>query len=497
MKPSKIIFLFLLIFSSNLVAAASYHYDFNNRCQEAYKALSELRIEEGMNILEGERKSDPYNLIPVFLENYDDFLTILLTNDEQQYNLRKKNLDIRLSLLNKGPKNSPWYRYCKSSVNFQWAVLHIYFNSYLGAASEFRNSFLLLKENQKLFPNFKYNLILSGLEEAIVGTVPDSYQWISKLLGMQGSVKGGTAKLVRFLNDDTEQTETLQNDAVFYYCYVKFFLLSDRKEVWSYLNRHYPDVSNNLLLTFLISNLAVNDNKAALALQLMNDRNKGKNYLPVPMFDYQSGLAALRLMDARTPVYLKRFLQTNKGKVFVKSALQKLSYYYLVLGDTLMAQQYRKAILNQGNTLTDADKQAQRYATNNLPLPNKNLIAAELLCDGGNYKKALQSLTPLKPSELEDKEEQTAYFYRYGRIYQLMGNTKACLPFYKEAISIGQNLPGQFAARSALEIGHIYEDIGNKPMAIAFYRKCLNMDYKDFKANLDQKAKAGLNRLGA
>lgn len=497
MKLHHILLFLFLTFSINSVAAASYHYDFNNRCSQAYSALTELRIDDGMRILEEERKKDPYNLIPVFLENYDDFLSILLTGDEQQYNQREKNLDTRLNLLNKGPKNDPWYRYCKSSVYFQWAVLRIYFNSYFGAASEFRNSFLLLKENQKLFPNFKYNLILAGLEEALVGTVPDNYQWISKLLGMTGSVTGGAAKLVRFLNDDSEKTEMLQNDAVFYYCYIKFFLLSDRKEVWGYLNRHYPDISNNLLLTFLKSNLAINDNKAAWALQIINSRNKGKDYLPVPMFDFQSGMAALRLMDGRTPLYLKRFLQTSKGKIFIKGALQKLSYYYWINGDTALAQQYRNAILSQGNTLTDADKQAQRFAESKEPLPNKHLLAAELYCDGGNYKMALESLALLKPSALANKEERAAYFYRYGRIYQLMGNTNACIPFFKEAISIGQTLPGQFAARSALEMGHIYEDSGNKPMAISFYKKCLNMDYKDFKANLDQKAKAGINRLGA
>lgn len=476
--------------------ATNYHYDFTAGCKQAYEALTELRMQEGIQLLNEEKAKDPYNLIPVFLENYDDFLTILLTGDEQQYETRKKNLDARMDLLNKGPKNDPWFRYCKSSVYFQWAVLRIYFSSYISAASEFRSSFLLLKENQKRFPDFKYNLILAGLEEAMVGTIPDNYQWIGKLLGMRGSVRGGTAKLVRFLNDKQREKGILKNDAVFYYCYIKFFLLSDRDDVWNYLNRHYKNVSNNHLLTFLKANLALNDNQSAKALTILKARNKSQNYLSVPLFKYELGQAALRLMDDSAPVYLKQFLQENKGKIFVKSALQKLSLFYLVKGDTVLAAKYRKEILQKGNTLTDADKQAQRFAVNGKPLPNKHLIAAELFCDGGNYEKALQALATLKPSELADDDERAAYFYRYGRTYQLMGNTKACLPFYKEAIKIGKNLAGQFAARSALEMGIIYEEQGNKKQAISFYRQCLNMKNKDFKSNLDQKAKAGLNRLG-
>ena len=473
----------------------AYHYDFNPRCTQAYEALMALKIKEGERLLAAEKKANPDNLIPYFLDNYDDFLCILLQGDEQLYSRRKAQLDARLDLLNKGPKNSPWYRYCKSSVDFQWAVLHIYFNSYFSATTQFRNSFLLLKQNQKLYPDFKYNNILAGLEEALVGTIPDNYQWISRLLGMKGSVRGGTAKLVRFLNNSAGDDDILKNDAVFYYCYVKFFLLSDKEEVWTYLNRHYPDVRDNHLLTFLKANLAINDNQAVLALKILTKRNMSGDYLSVPLFDYQAGIAALRLMDSQTPVYLKRFLENNKGKLFVKSACQKLSYYYLVSGNTKLAQYYKEAILNQGNTFTDADKKAQRYAeSENLP-QNKDLIAAGLYCDGGNYTAALDILKSLHPSAMADDDERTSYFYRYGRVYQLLGNNKGCIPFYKEAINMGKDLPGQFAARSALELGHIYENLKNNGKAVYYYQLCLDMKNKDFKANLDQKAKAGLNRL--
>ncbi|HET8574378.1 MAG TPA: hypothetical protein VFL76_10980 [Edaphocola sp.] len=493
----KIFGLLLIMTGQATYGFAAYYYDFNQRCTQAYEALTALKIQEGEHLLAAEKKANPGNLIPYFLDNYDDFLTILLTGDEQQYDRRKAQLEVRLSLLDKGPGNSPWYRYCKSSVDFQWAVLHIYFNSYLSAAAQFRNSFLLLKQNQKLFPAFKYNYILAGLEEAMVGTIPGNYQWIGRLFGMKGSVRGGTAKLVRFLNDTSGDDQILKNDAVFYYCYIKFFLLSDKQEVWSYLNRHYPYVQGNHLLTFLKANLAINDNQAALALKILNQRQRSPSYLAVPLFDYQAGIAALRLMDSQAPVYLKNFLENNKGKLFIKSACQKLSYYYLISGNEDMARHYRAAILGQGSTFTDADKKAQRYAESEVPLSrlNKNLIAAGLYCDGGNYSAAINILKALKPSSLANDDERTAYFYRYGRVYQLLGNTKGCIPFYKEAIAIGKDLPGQFAARSALELGHINEILNSNNKATYYYQLCLGMKNKDFKANLDQKAKAGLNRL--
>ena len=63
------------------------------------------------------------------------------------------------------------------------------------AATTFRKSYLLLKENKKLFPDFDYNDIFLGVEEAVVGTVPDDYRWIATVFGMKGDVKRGVAKV--------------------------------------------------------------------------------------------------------------------------------------------------------------------------------------------------------------------------------------------------------------------------------------------------------------
>ena len=66
--------LLALILQVNSADAQSYEYDFNSDCMEAYTRIFELRFNEARTILEVEKKEDPYNLIPVFLENYMDFL---------------------------------------------------------------------------------------------------------------------------------------------------------------------------------------------------------------------------------------------------------------------------------------------------------------------------------------------------------------------------------------------------------------------------------------
>lgn len=483
----------LFLLCSPFFSLAQYYYDFNERCVQAYEAFTALRMEEGRQLIAAEQAAHPRNLIPVFIANYEDFLTLMFNGDAGDYRRMKPDMDHRLDLLSGGDVSAPWYRFCKSSVYFQQAAVHIRFNEYLNAGIAFRKSFLLLKENQKKFPDFSYNQILLGLEEALVGTIPENYKWISNMLGMRGNLRGGVARLAAFLNGGS-QNPYLRTDAVFYYCYLKFFLLSDREQTWQFLDKNGMDPGNNLLFAFLKANLALNDNKAGLAEQVLLHRNESNDYLDAPLFDYQLGIAFLLKMDDRAPLYFKRFLNRYKGRFFVKDAYQKLSLYYLAKGDAALAVSYKNKIGKAGTAQIDADKQAQRYALSTT-FPNAALVRARMNCEGGYYTLALKTLDPLRPSQL-GTADQMEYFYRYGRVYNLKGNKKGAIPFYEKAIAIGKDRPEQFAARSALELGEIYEDQGLASKAIAAYQRCLNMRNEDFRSSIEQKAKAGILRLG-
>src|SRR5690606_35875735 len=97
----------------------------------------------------------------------------------------------------------------------------------VSAATNMRKSYLLLKENAQQHPNFIYNNIIYGLEEAVLGTFPDKYKWISSVLGMSGSVISGTNKIVKFLNTRDGSAKHMRTEAIFYYTYIRFNLLSD------------------------------------------------------------------------------------------------------------------------------------------------------------------------------------------------------------------------------------------------------------------------------
>ena len=87
------------------------------------------------------------------------------------------------------------------------------------------------------------------------------------------------------------------------------------------------------------------------------------------------------------------------------------------------------------------------------------------------------------------------YFYRKGRIYDEMQNISLAKEKYQKTIDLGRNANYFFAAKSALQLGLIHEKNGNNTKAIYFFNECMAMENHEYEQSLEQKAKAGLNRI--
>ena len=173
------------------------HYDFNTTCRQAYQAIIELRLDEGSRLLREEKKRDGNNLIPFFLDNYIDFFQLFFNEDAAQYAAWKSRRDSRLELMSEGPASSPFNLFTRSVIHFQWAAIQIKFGDDWNAAWDFRRSFLQSRECLTDFPAFLPATMLSGAMEVVAGTIPDGYKWLSSLLGIRGTVSGGSGRCRR------------------------------------------------------------------------------------------------------------------------------------------------------------------------------------------------------------------------------------------------------------------------------------------------------------
>lgn len=484
--------LFIILFVSKSSTAQKV-FDFNTRCRQAYHEIVQLKLVTGQQLLNAEKAQHPDNLVPFLLENYIDFFTLFFNEDQAEYKKRLPNRDKRLELMNQGPQNSPFQLFSRAVIHFQWAAVRVKFGHNWDAGWEFRRSFLQIKENAQSFPGFTPNQLYRGAMQVAAGTIPDGYKWLSNLLGISGSIKKGMATLNDFLKRDDEWSQLFREEAIFYYCYLKFYIENDKAGVFSFIEQQGLDVVNHHLFAYLAANLHLNNQQAQQAEQIIGNRNTGGAYLSLPVWDMEMGYAKLHRLDPEAGVYFERFLSGFKGRFYVKDVLQKLSWHYYLQGNQAKADECRQLIKSKGSTDTEADKQALKEAGTG-KWPNKLLLQARLLNDGGYHRQALALLHGKTVQYFSLPEEKLEFAYRAGRLYDDVGVDSQAIAYYKLAIDLGAQRKEYFAARAALQTGFIYEQWGDKAAAMQWFQRCLGMKDHDFKNSLDSRAKAGIAR---
>jgi tetratricopeptide (TPR) repeat protein len=496
--PASLCFTGLLLLAACLPpspAFAQYHYDFNPACRQAYAEIIRLKLASGRAILDAQKKADPQNLIPYFLDNYIDFFTLFFNEDPAEYQRRKPAEEKRLNLMKQGDARSPFALFTRSVIYFQWAAVDIKFGNRWEAAWSFRRSFLCGRENLEKFAGFPPSRMLQGAMQVAAGTIPPGYQWLGNLLGIRGSIASGMQELEAVLNSSDSLALSFHNEAAFYFLYLKFHIQNQPREVFRYIREQQLDTRDNHLFAYLAANLARNDQQAAFTEQVIRQMNPGPEYLDMPVWDLEMGYAKANHLDPEAAHYLERFLSRFKGQFYVKEVLQKLSWIYYLQGEKDKAANARARLLRQGNAETEADKQALKDAQSGR-WPNPLLLKARLLDDGGYFHEALQLLDGRSSSSFSNAADRLEFAYRLGRLYDALGRKEEAISAYLTTIKLGEHRREHYAARAALQTGYIYEARGDRQTALAYFRKVLELKGHDYKNALDQKAKAAIERCG-
>ncbi len=494
-----LIIFILLLFVQHAIAAAG-SYDYNDNCRQAYQQFMSLHTQEGRHFILEEKKVNPRNLMAEYIADYDDCIQLLMNCDQAEYDRSRSNFEDRLKALETGDKTSPWYRFCIAGLYIHRAIINVRFGEQYKAALNFRKSFSLLEENTRLFPQFEYNRVFLGLEQAVVGSLPGSYKWLASVLGMSGSVRKGTDQLTTFVNTHTN-LQPIYAESVLYYVFARFYLLSEQKETWEFLNGPRFSTNNDLLNTFAKVNIALDYRQANAASEILSAAAANPEYNKYPIFDYQIGAAMLTRLDSGCTFYFGRYLEKNKSDIYIKDTWQKMAFAWYTNNNMPKANYCIAQARTKGTARLDADKQAGRFAETEVwPLPK--LLQARLLIDGGYSDRALFVLQSVDSSSLKRTAEKAEYYYRLGRAYQSKADNNEGKQFFVQAINnytstinAGKESHDQFAARAALQMGKMYEYIGMSAEAMMKYKECLAMPSHDFQNSIDQQAKAGINRV--
>ena len=485
----------LLFFWWGVPAKAEEYFSYNSSIKQAYQKAVALRLDEAAAILTKLKAQAPQNLAVYHIENYLDFFRLYISEDVEEYNRLKKHLDIRLDKIKAGDPKSPYYLYAQGDIFLQWSLVKLKFGDFLGAFSNAGKAFRLLKKNQEKFPQFMPNYKDLWLLHALVGTIPDNYQWGVKLLGgMQGSIAQGKAELEKVMRYSRQNEFMFADETVVYYAFMVLHLENDAEEAWKILQNQNLDVAKNPLHCFLKSSVALRSGHNNEAIEMLSQYHKTAGALDFPALEFQLGLAKLRRLDSDAAPHFLNFLNRFRGRNNIKEAYQKLAWSELIKGNTAGYKRYLQLCTQRGVADFGSDKNAQEEAQNNTT-PEPTLVKARLLFDGAYYQKALDLLKEKENYRWPTQASQLEYTYRLGRVLHGMERWDEALGLYRQTITNGRESAYYYACNAALQAGLICEARKNYAQAKQFFDLCLGMKPSDYKTSLHQAAKAGIARV--
>lgn len=484
--------LFVLSLSMTPIIGQGY-FEKNTPIVDAYRLVSTLQLDSAQVLIDEIKESEPDNLLVYHIENYIDFFTIFINEDEKEFKRLEKNKKKRLEKINQGDKESPYYLFAKAEINLQWATARIKFDQKFTAAREVYRAYKLLEDNQEKHPDFIENKkslsIIHALGESLPGV-------IRKVMGVKGSIELGTNEIKEVVEYSKTNDFLFRDEAYAIYAYILFYQNNKKDEAYRLLTEADLDHKSNPLLCFLKANIAQKTGHNTEAIQILEERPTGHAYLPFPYLDFMYGKFKLYELDPGSQVYMSKFLKEFNGRHFVKEAYQKMAWYELATNEDVAAyKKYMELCQEEGYDLVDEDKQALKESKDK-EIPNAILLRARLLFDGGYYSRAYNFLIQKAYLFVDDGNKESLEFkYRMGRLSQELKNYPDAINYYVMAINEGEEVKSFMACNSALQIALIFEEQEKYGQAKKYFDLCLDISPKRYKNSLHQKAKSGNDRI--
>ncbi|GAB3998235.1 hypothetical protein GCM10028807_45360 [Spirosoma daeguense] len=492
MAPGKNPVFLFVIFVLPIIAKAQ---DFNwtSGLKNAYSDLQKLKIQAAQQTLSRE-KSD--NGVRVFLDNYVDMLTLVTSDDDRAFANLSSREDTRLDALKELDDTSPWKRVLQAEVRLHWAFVKLKFGKEVSASWDVIRAYKLLTDNQKRFPDFLPTYKSLGTLHVMIGSVPDNYTWVARLLGLQGSVSQGQQELLRAQKDATFGLESQLIDLM-----VRAYVLKFTDADGQTLRQLIQENSDNLLLHFFGATIEQKNGHGEQALAYLSKRPVGNTYQTLPIVENILGDIYLQKGEYVTAIaHFQQFISNYKGRNFLKDTYYKLFLcHWLANQSDAETRPFLQKVLSNGRTTVESDKAAQKFAESYLKRgvsPNqKVLMRARLASDGGFTDSALAYLRPYTEAKFAETVEKAEYNYRLGRIYQRRNDSTAAIPYLSRALALSEPDQLSFGATSALQLGYIYQQKNDRTRARSYFQKALSFKNHEYKNSVDNKARAALSQF--
>jgi TolA-binding protein len=428
----------------------------------------------------------------IYLQNLNDVLELVFTEDETRYSALKDNESERLDLLDDLASDSPYIGFIRAEIKLQWAFVKLKFGHTWSGVWSLRRAYKTIEDNIEEHPEFKLNYKTLGLLHVIFGAVPDNQQWVLSILGLEGDVALGLKEIEEIKNtDNLFNTELSLISAL-----IESYLLEDHKAALSRLDTD-SNQEKSLAEAYITSLILMKSHEAKKSAVILK-RALGQNQKNLFLFNYLLGEAQFQGGDyLNAQQNYNAFLNGFQGSGQKKDAMMKLAMCDLFSkNDPNLFKKAWSNATDMKSSEAEADKNAEKILSEK-PLPNFDLLRIRFAIDGGYYAFAdsliaLVEISKIKPYEVFELD------YRKARSAHLQGNLSLALDQYYKVILYAEKLPETyFVPNSYLQIGYLKLEQNDSTQAKMYFNKVLEFKNHPYKNSLDSKAKIAIEAINA
>lgn len=483
------LFFMFLFFQCQGVAAQ--YFEFNETLQKAYGNILCLHYDKSQAFINAQLKVTPKHAIALYLKNFNEILPVFILEDKQSYQRIASHEDEVLRALEKLPPTSPYFYFTQAEVKLHWALLKLKFGDNASAALNVRACYKLLETGLKKYPDFVPMLKTMAVLKIVIGSIPESYTWITSVAGLYGDLNKGIQQLSSIAHGNT----IYNREAKLWLLLCEHYLLGNNvhSNLIAELRKQDP---HNILYLFIDVSLKVHDAHSEEALiYYQNKTVNSEAYQLIPSFYYMLGEVNLHKgLYQESIAAFNLYIQAYKGQAYIKDTYYKIFIAYWLLGNEPQAKKHKSLVLTKGVARNDSDKQALKMVKA-AHFPAKDIYKIRLMTDGGYLTEAIALVNKLNQQQFNNASDRIEFQYRKARLFHKSGDVEQAILYYVQTIKENPNSKEYFIPNSCLQLGYIYRDLKQEAKATFYFKKVFEYHNYEYKQTIESKAKAGLSSL--
>lgn len=478
------LFLCLSGFANPLHFPPDVQWSFDEPTQQVYNMVLNLEIDDARL-----RIPTPETAQQQYVIALADALELLITEDGEKFSDYEERFN---QLLERKTKlTSPEDLFLQAEIRLQWCFVYLKFGHEFDAALNLRQAYFTIQEIKTRFPRFEAVKKTSGVLEVLVGSVPQKYNWVLGLLGMEGSTKKGMDELDAL----RKSAGPLTFETSVIIALLQGFLFQQPETGLTSIRELLAKNPDHKLILFLGSALAIKSGQSKEAVTMLDSLGQQRQGLPIYYADYLRGELHLYKGEYLNSISSYRwFIQHYAGQNGVKDAYYKIGLCYWLNGNTNDAQATFKQAKSEGKEASESDKYAARSLSED-ELPHVQLTKARYATDGGYLDEATKILSSLSPSDLPTKRDQVEYLYRKARVAHKGNLLDDAKRFYQQCIELNSNESWYYAPNACLQLGYIYQQEGDLSLAKNSFMQALTYNRHEYKNSIDSKARSAIAQM--